>query len=142
LYHPNWWRWRRERSRTAIGNGAMPLGKRPDCRSGRLQNHLDSSTEVDMKTGTRPTLRALLTALVLTGILALSQAGAQEALNVTLNQNVAVIDPTANWLYDLTANQFVPLVGYDSVSGETEPAGAVSWSVSDDGLTYTFNIRE
>lgn len=85
----------------------------------------------------RNVVRVLLAALtLLTGLVS------AQTLNVTLDQNTAVIDPTANWLYDLTANQFVPLVGYDFVSGSTEPAGAESWSVSADGLTYTFNIRQ
>ena len=93
-------------------------------------------------TGSRKAVRALLRASLLGAIvLSLAVASAQ-TLNVTLDQNIAVIDPTANWLYDLTANQFVPLVGYDSVTGQAEPAGAESWSVSDDGLTYTFNIRQ
>jgi len=68
-------------------------------------------------------------------------ASAQE-LNVTLDQNIAIIDPTANWLYDLTSNQFVPLVRYDFASAEVTPAGAESWTVSEDGLTYTFTIRD
>ena len=88
-------------------------------------------------TRSRNAVRALLVALAITVGLASAQT-----LNVTLDQNIAVIDPTANWLYDLTANQFVALVGYDSVTGQAEPAGAESWSVSDDGLTYTFNIRQ
>lgn len=53
-----------------------------------------------------------------------------------------MIDPTANWLYDIPGNMFVPLVGYDVNSSQIEPAGADSWTISDDGLTYTFHIRE
>ena len=45
--------------------------------------------------------------LLLAVLLFAAQASAQDVLNVTLDQNTAVIDPTANWLYDLTANQFV-----------------------------------
>ena len=80
---------------------------------------------------------------LLVASLALSMGAAwAQTLNVTLDQNTANIDPTANWLYDLTSNQFVPLVEYDFTTGQSVPAGAESWTVSDDGLTYTFNIRE
>lgn len=85
----------------------------------------------------RNVVRVLLAALtLLTGLVS------AQTLNVTLDQNTAVIDPTANWLYDLTSNQFVPLVEYDFDTGRSVPAGAESWTVSDDGLTYTFHIRE
>src|SRR5690606_11385065 len=80
---------------------------------------------------------------LLVASLALSMGAAwAQTLNVTLDQNTANIDPTANWLYDLTSNQFVPLVEYDFTTGQSVSAGAESWTVSDDGLTYTFNIRE
>lgn len=93
-------------------------------------------------TGSRNAVRALLLAPLLVALALTVAVASAQTLNVTLDQNIAVIDPTANWLYDLTSNQFVPLVGYDSVTGAAVPAGAESWSVSDDGLTYTFNIRQ
>lgn len=37
---------------------------------------------------------------------------------------------------------YEPLIKYNSVSQQFEPALATSWSVSDDGLTYTFNLRK
>src|SRR5690606_33060574 len=61
-------------------------------------------------------------------------ASAQEP-NVTLDQNIAIIDPTAHWLSDLTSNHFVPLARYDSAPAEVPPAVAESWPVSVDGLT-------
>ncbi|MCA9839113.1 MAG: peptide ABC transporter substrate-binding protein [Trueperaceae bacterium] len=67
---------------------------------------------------------------------------AQKTLNVSLSQDPYIIDPTANWLYDVPANMFVTLVGYDFETSTVSPAGADSWSVSDDGTTYTFHIRE
>jgi oligopeptide transport system substrate-binding protein len=67
---------------------------------------------------------------------------AQTTLNVNLTQDPFIIDPTANWLYDVPTNMFVPLVDYDFINSVVEPAGAESWSVSDDGTVYTFNIRE
>jgi oligopeptide transport system substrate-binding protein len=67
---------------------------------------------------------------------------AQKVLNASLVQDPNIIDPTANWLYDVPANMFVPLVGYDFTSSQVEPAGSDTWTISDDGLTYTFHIRE
>ena len=69
-------------------------------------------------------------------------AWAQTTLNVNLPGDPFIIDPTANWLYDVPANMFVPLLDYDYENGEILPAGATSWTVSDDGRTYTFSIRE
>ena len=88
-----------------------------------------------------PTKRAPALLAALVALIVGAQATAQE-LNVTLDQNVAVIDPTANWLYDLAANQFVPLVRFDFATAEVTPAGAESWTVSEDGLVYTFTIRD
>lgn len=69
-------------------------------------------------------------------------AQGQKTLNANLATDPYIIDPTANWLYDVPANMFVALVGYDFETSEVVPAGADSWEVSDDGTTYTFHIRE
>jgi oligopeptide transport system substrate-binding protein len=63
-------------------------------------------------------------------------------ITLPINADPGVIDPVANWLYDVQANMFVPLVEYDYVASKVVPAGATSWSVSPDGLTWTFNIRQ
>ena len=84
------------------------------------------------------TVRLVLVALLL-GLL--SSALAQTTLNVNLTQDPFIIDPTANWLYDVPTNMFVPLVEYDYVESEVVPAGATSWDVSADGRTWTFDIR-
>lgn len=88
--------------------------------------------------------RQIVRVLLVLGILAVFLGGvqAQKTLNVSLDQDPYIIDPTANWLYDVPANMFVTLVGYDFESGSTVPAGADSWSVSDDGTRYTFHIRD
>ena len=36
---------------------------------------------------------------------------------------------------------FAHLTAYDAETAEVVPEAATSWSVSDDGLVYTFNIR-
>lgn len=38
-------------------------------------------------------------------------------------------------------NLFVMLTNYDAVTSEIVPEAATDWEVSDDGLTYTFNLR-
>jgi oligopeptide transport system substrate-binding protein len=77
--------------------------------------------------------------IVLASFVGLSLA--QTTLNVNIDSDPGIIDPTANWLYDVTANMFVPLLDYDYETSEVLPAGATSWSISDDGMTYTFEIR-
>src|SRR5690554_3268728 len=70
-------------------------------------------------------------------------SAAQEAtLNYPLSQDPYIIDPTANWLYEVPANLFVPLVSYDFVEEQVAPAGAESWTVSEDGTVYTFTIQD
>ncbi len=51
------------------------------------------------------------------------------------------IDPCTNWTYEVTHNCWVTLVGYDYAKNEVTPRGAVSWTVSADGLVWTFKIR-
>ena len=38
-------------------------------------------------------------------------------------------------------NLFVQLTNYDAVTSEVVPEAATDWEVSEDGLTYTFNLR-
>ena len=64
------------------------------------------------------------------------------AIRLTIPSDPGVVDPTANWVYEVTDSQFVPLVRYDYVKNEVLPGGAVSWSVSADNLIWTFNIRK
>lgn len=84
--------------------------------------------------------KLLMFAVLVPALLGLALA--QKTLDVSLDQDPYIIDPTANWLYDVPANMFVTLVGYDFETSEVVPTGADSWTVSDDGTTYTFHIRE
>jgi len=42
---------------------------------------------------------------------------------------------------DYIENLFVHLTNYDAVTAEIVPEAATSWDISEDALTYTFNIR-
>ncbi|HML20021.1 MAG TPA: ABC transporter substrate-binding protein [Aggregatilinea sp.] len=52
---------------------------------------------------------------------------------------ISRFDPTS---HDLVENLFVGLTRFDPVTQQVEPMIAESWSVSDDGLTWTFNLRD
>ncbi|WP_428387578.1 peptide ABC transporter substrate-binding protein [Mucisphaera sp.] len=55
------------------------------------------------------------------------------------------LDPAKmSWSHDIRVASalYDPLVRMDFNSGEVEPAVAESWAVSEDGLTYTFTLRE
>ena len=64
-----------------------------------------------------------------------------KTMTISTDRDDITVDPTAEWLRDPQANMFVPLLEYDYTAGEIIPAGATSWDVSADGLTWTFNIR-
>ena len=65
-------------------------------------------------------------------------------LNIWMSSEPAHIDPALNSSVDggcLAVNSFEGLMRYNS-DGELEPACAESYEVSEDGLTYTFTMRE
>jgi oligopeptide transport system substrate-binding protein len=68
---------------------------------------------------------------------------------VTLNWNLSTeppqVDPalsTDTTSVDVDEQLFLGLTGYDSVTGEVVPELATDWSVSEDGLVWTFNMRD
>ncbi len=65
-------------------------------------------------------------------------------LNIWMSSEPAHIDPALNSSVDggcLAVNSFEGLMRYNS-DGELEPACAESYEVSEDGLTYTFTMRD
>lgn len=106
---------------------------------------------------TRPgklALGAVALALGLTGAAAGAPTGPSEAhadseeetsITIAVSQEVDSLSPfqavrliTTNmhrWMYDFLTN-------YDPETGETIPALAENWEPSDDGLTWTYNIRQ
>ncbi len=67
---------------------------------------------------------------------------------VTLHANLGTEPPTLDpslatdtTSVTLDRNLFVGLTDFDPVTGDVSPMLATDWSVSDDGLTWTFNLR-
>ncbi|MEX0885314.1 MAG: peptide ABC transporter substrate-binding protein [Phycisphaeraceae bacterium] len=93
-------------------------------------------------------LRCLTAALVLCVPLAL--VGCEEPvpdadLVYISNAEHAGLDPQAAiWVHDIRVLEhlYEPLLDYDFDKGELVPAVAERWEVSDDGLTYTFHLRD
>ncbi|MEX0655547.1 MAG: peptide ABC transporter substrate-binding protein [Phycisphaeraceae bacterium] len=55
------------------------------------------------------------------------------------------LDPQRiSWMHDIRVvdQMFEPLVRHDYATHEPEPGVAERWTVSDDGLTYTFHLRD
>ncbi|MDR2657269.1 MAG: peptide ABC transporter substrate-binding protein [Oscillospiraceae bacterium] len=85
----------------------------------------------------------LLAALVLIGSVALA-APAQELVFALQNEPDG-FDPSVtnnSFASPFLTNVFEGLVTYDTTDGSMIPGNAESWTVSDDGLTYTFTLRE
>ena len=90
----------------------------------------------------------LLLALMLTSFAvssALSSAAAQDTLRYPISADPENLDP---WRSVSTAtrrvltNVYESLTTLDAETAEVVPELAESWEVSDDGLTYTFNLRQ
>lgn len=75
------------------------------------------------------------------------QVGAQEiaTLDLSLRNPPQVLDPqraTGQVAMDLIENLFVGLTRYNGAAQSVEPDLATSWEISDDGLTWTFFLRD
>src|SRR5690606_18546693 len=101
--------------------------------------------------GKRPMVKRFTKFMLLLMVLSLVvavPAGAQDeapVLRVPMSPDPEHLNPfTATTIAISTVlNQvYEGLVGLDPVSGEPVPRLAESWEVSEDGLTYTFNLRQ
>lgn len=66
-------------------------------------------------------------------------------LDISLTGSLPNLDPgtaESQSQLDLTQNLFVGLTNYNPDTNTIEPELATSWSVSPDGLTWTFNLRD
>ncbi len=70
-----------------------------------------------------------------------SGAAGQAGISLALPGDPGNFDPATNWLHILAAQQFLTLVDWDYGSSEPIPNAAESWTVSEDGRTYTFTLR-
>lgn len=69
---------------------------------------------------------------------------ATDVLNIWMASEPDHLDPALNSTVDggcLAVNSFEGLMRYNA-DGQLEPACAESYTVSDDGLTYTFTLRD
>ena len=93
-------------------------------------------------------LRPLAAALVIVGLLSVGVAGAQStvALRVAATAGVTTWDPSLSFSTEALymANIYEPLLWANppSAAEPFTPALATSWEVSEDGLSWTFHLRE
>lgn len=90
----------------------------------------------------------LLLFMVLTLAISVMPAGAQgdaAILRLPMNPDPEHLNPftsTTIAISTINNNIYEGLIGLDANTGEFVPALAESWEISEDGLTYTFNLRE
>jgi ABC-type transport system substrate-binding protein len=90
-------------------------------------------------------LFAVLLALILSTAVVTAQPAADGYLRYPITSDPTLLNPLLN---DLIANSqilnqiFEGLTRFDPRTGETTGAIAESWEVSDDGLVYTFHLRD
>ncbi len=77
-------------------------------------------------------------------VTATPEAGEKVTLNINLGEEPATLDPSL--VADVTSAEVVDnlFLGLTNIGadGSVEPELATDWSVSDDRLTYTFNMRD
>src|ERR1041385_8027474 len=86
-----------------------------------------------------------IVALACTAFLALTTARAETTLVVSIAADPTGLDPEAvlnNTSGFVMATIYDGLVKYKSGTVEVEPGLAESWTISPDGLTYTFKLRK
>jgi oligopeptide transport system substrate-binding protein len=87
---------------------------------------------------------ALAFGLTLATGLCASQAAAQSVLRVANSGEPDSLDPhqvSGNWEDRIVGDMFMGLTT-EAADGTVIPGAAESWTISDDGLTYTFTLRE
>ncbi|UYQ70807.1 ABC transporter substrate-binding protein [Pelagibacterium flavum] len=93
-------------------------------------------------------MKKLLAGAAIAALMAASPVVAQTPPNVLIVGQIAEpqsLDPqvsTAVNDFRILVNIYDGLVRYADGTLEVEPALATDWTISDDGLTYTFNLRE
>lgn len=94
--------------------------------------------------GVRRRTRTLVLIALVASLFLGSFASAQTELNVRMHFRTRTLDPAFNTLIpdrSIIMNIYSALVRYDN-DGALVPDLAESWSISEDGIEYTFNLRE
>ena len=97
------------------------------------------------RVGARLLAGALVASLAVTALAGAASAGTRVAF--TYGSHVAIVtdlDPATSYSNEVVAmhNIYESLTRYDSASGTVKPALATEWSASEDGLTWTFTLRD
>ncbi|MBL8711224.1 MAG: peptide ABC transporter substrate-binding protein [Rhodospirillaceae bacterium] len=89
--------------------------------------------------------RMTISGMILAAIVALAQpAAAESVLTRGMGSTIGTLDPQINFLaYEgfILDDIYEGLVSPDP-AGEPVPGAAETWDISDDGLTYTFHLRD
>lgn len=96
------------------------------------------------RTAPRLPLSRLAASLLLAGGLAASSGVLADTLKLAIMGEPASLDPqqiSGTWENDVVGDLFEGLVT-EGADGERIPGAAKSWTVSDDGTTYTFSLRK
>lgn len=87
---------------------------------------------------------AVLLGVALTSGIGASSAAAQNVLRVANSGEPDSLDPhqvSGNWEDRIVGDMFMGLTT-EAADGTVIPGAAESWTISDDGLTYTFTLRD
>ena len=89
-------------------------------------------------------LSLILAAVMILSLSACSERGADKSISYALDKSPSTLDPQYTGEAEaqiVISNTFEGLVRI-SAEGEIIPGIAETWSVSDDGLTYSFNLKQ
>ena len=87
---------------------------------------------------------SLAIGLGLFGVLSAGPAAADSVLNRGIGATIGTLDPQVNFLATegfILDDIYEGLIDYDA-NGQIVPGAAEKWDISDDGLTYTFHLRD
>lgn len=118
----------------------QPIHDRP---LGPNRNVSSPTASARKRPGLTIALSRCIGALLLVATLISSTAAAENVLNVRMHFRTRTLDPAFNTLIpdrSIIMNIYSALLRYDN-NGELVPDLAESWSVSEDGLRYTFSLR-
>lgn len=90
-------------------------------------------------------ISALIVVALLVGLVAACQQAEAEPIIIGTTDSITDLDPAQSYdfhTWEIQHNTMSPLYTYTPGTTELEPALATGYEVSDDGLEYTFTLRE